>query len=287
MIIFSKPIFETWRYRVYVIKKNPPMIIGILLISLLIFTAIFAPFFRTYDPLEVNPSNRLERPSSKHLLGTDQLGRDVFVRMIYGARITIKIGFAVIFFAFGIGMTMGLISLYNKVFDEVIMRVTDAFISFPYVILAMALCMILGPSLDNAILAMSIVWWPTYARLIRGQGLSVGENLYIEAAKSLGASKSRIIFRHILPNSWAPVLIQATQDFGRVVIYSAGLSFIGLGAQPPIPEWGAMISEGQPYLRIAWWCSTFPGLGIVATVLGFNLLGDGLRDIFDPKARSI
>jgi len=173
------------------------------------------------------------------------------------------------------------------VLDEIIMRLTDAFMSFPYLILAMAISMMLGPSLQNAILAMAVVWWPAYARLIRGQALSVEENTFIEAARSLGASKSRVIFRHILPNSWVPVLIQATQDFGRVVIYAAGLSFIGLGAQPPTPEWGAMISQGHPYLRIAWWCSMFPGLGIIVTVLGTNLLGDGLRDILDPKLKSL
>jgi len=287
MKMLSKYTVETWRYRTYLVKRNPLMILGILLVLLLICSAIFAPLIASHDPIEIKAANRLKPPSLKHIFGTDQLGRDIFSRVIYGARVTIRVGFIVIFFAFNIGLVMGLLALYSQVLDEIIMRFTDAFMSFPYLILAMALAVMLGPSLENAILAMAIVWWPTYARLIRGQALSVQENTFIEAAESLGASRSRVIFCHILPNSWVPVLIQASQDFGRVVIYGAGLSFIGLGAQPPTPEWGTMISEGHSYLRIAWWCSVFPGLGIMTTVLGANLLGDGLRDILDPKLRNL
>jgi peptide/nickel transport system permease protein len=259
------------------------MIVGIILILSVALSAIFSNFIATHDPLKIDAENRLVSPSFKNLFGTDQLGRDVFSRAIYGSRITIQMGFTVIFLSIVIGMCMGILALYNGILDEIIMRVCDAFMSFPYIMLAMAISIMLGPSLQNIILALSFVWWPSYTRLIRGEALSVRENLYVEAARSLGASKSRIIFRHILPNSWVPVLIKATQDFGLVVIYGAGLSFIGLGAQPPTPEWGTMIAEGHPFLRIAHWCSVFPGLGIVVTVLGSNLLGDGLRDLLDEK----
>jgi peptide/nickel transport system permease protein len=277
---------ETLKYSLYQIKKNPLMIVGIILVLFLLLLAVFAPLIATHDPVKINPKQRLSPPSYENLLGTDQLGRDVFSRIVYGSRITIRMGITVILLALGIGMIMGLLALYARILDEIIMRLCDAFMSFPYLILAMAISMMLGPNLQNAILAMSLVWWPSYSRLIRGEALYVKEMPYVEAANSLGASKSRVIFRHVLPNSWVPVLIKATQDFGLVVIYGAGLSFIGLGAQPPQPEWGNMISEGNSFLRIAWWCSVFPGVGIIITVLGSNLLGDGLRDLLDPKLKS-
>jgi peptide/nickel transport system permease protein len=181
---------------------------------------------------------------------------------------------------------VGLFSGYvGGIVDEIIMRVTDIFFSVPYLILAMAIAAALGPNLTNAMISLSIVWWPVYARLIRGQVLLVREYTYVEAARALGASNIRIIFRHILPNSFSPVIVQASLDFGNAVMYAAALSFIGLGAQPPSPEWGAMISMGRNYMRESWWFATFPGLAILVTVLGFNLLGDGLRDIFDPRLR--
>jgi len=285
MKLLSKKRIEKCRYGIYLIKSNPLMMVGILLILVLLLSAIFAPLLARHDPIEINPVKRLKAPSLEHFFGTDQLGRDIYSRILYGARISVRIGFIVILIALTVGTLVGLISIYNTVLDEIMMRLTDAFMSFPYLILAMITTMMLGPSLDNAILAMAIVWWPSYARLLRGQGLSVQKNVYIEASISLGASKSRVIFRHILPNSWVPILIQATQDFGRVVIYAAGLSFIGLGAQPPIPEWGAMISEGHTFLRTAWWCSVFPGVGIMVACMGSNLLGDGLRDVLDPKLK--
>ena len=283
MQLLSSSQAYIWRYRAYRIRKNPLLIVGIILIIMVAMSAIFADLIATHDPLAINPKNRLAPPSFDNFFGTDQLGRDIFSRTIHGSRITIQMGFTVIFIAGVIGLGMGLLALVNPLLDEVIMRTCDAFMSFPYIMLAMAIAIILGPSLQNVILALSFVWWPSYARLVRGEALSVRESLYVESARSLGASKSRIIFRHILPNSWNPVLIKATQDFGLVVIYGAGLSFIGLGAQPPTPEWGTMIADGHPFLRIAYWCSVFPGLGIVVTVMGSNLLGDGLRDLLDEK----
>jgi peptide/nickel transport system permease protein len=285
MKLLSNKRVEKLKYGIYLVEGNPLMMVGTLLILALLLSAILAPFIAGHDPIEIHPVQRLKAPSFGHFFGTDHLGRDIYSRVIYGARISVRIGFVVILIALTLGTLVGLLSLYSSALDEIAMRLTDAFMSFPYLILAMITTMMLGPSLDNAILAMAIVWWPSYARLLRGQGLSVRKNTYIEASISLGASRSRVIFRHILPNSWVPILIQGTQDFGRVVIYAAGLSFIGLGAQPPIPEWGAMISEGHTYLRTAWWCSVFPGLGIMAACMGSNLLGDGLRDILDPKLK--
>jgi peptide/nickel transport system permease protein len=260
--------------------------IGLVIILILCFAAIFAPYVAPHDPFEIDPPQRLKAPTKGYICGTDTAGRDVFSRIIYGSRISIRIGVTVVSMAAIFGSLIGLFSGYmgGKI-DEIIMRITDVFFAVPYLILAMAIAAALGPSLVNAMISLSIVWWPVYARLTRGQALLIRESTYIEAARGLGASTFRIILRHVLPNSFSPVIVQASLDFGNAVMYAAALSFIGLGAQPPTPEWGAMISIGRNYLRDSWWYPTFPGLAILITVLGFNLLGDGLRDILDPRLK--
>jgi peptide/nickel transport system permease protein len=262
------------------------MIVGLAVVSCLILMAVFAPLISPRDPFKINPPDRLKPPSSAHLLGTDVAGRDIFSRIVYGSRITFQIGITVIVLALLIGYLFGITAGYfGGAVDELFMRLTDIFMSFPYLILAMGLTVALGPSINNAMLAMAIVWWPTYARLVRGEVLKLRGRAFITASKGLGATSLFIILRHIVPNSWMPVVVQSSLDFGRVIMYAASLSFIGLGAQPPTPEWGAMISDGRAFLEQAWWYPTFPGLAIMVTILGFNLMGDGLRDILDPRLR--
>jgi peptide/nickel transport system permease protein len=271
---------------IYRVKKSPLTIVGLLIISTLSLTAIFASYIAPYEHDEINPPHRLRPPSREHLCGTDTAGRDIFSRIVYGSRISIQIGVTVVSLAAVFGSLVGLFSGYiGGKFDEVVMRLTDVFFSIPYLILAMAIAAALGPNLVNAMLSLAIVWWPIYARLTRAQALLIRESTYIEAARGLGASNLRIIFRHVLPNSFSPLIVQASLDFGNAVMFAAALSFIGLGAQPPTPEWGAMISMGKNYLRESWWYPTFPGLAIFITVLGFNLIGDGIRDITDPRMK--
>lgn len=271
---------------IYRLKKSPLTIAGSMIICILCFVAIFAPYIAPYEPNEINPPERLLPPCKTHLCGTDTAGRDVFSRIVYGSRISIRIGITVVSIAAIFGSLIGIFSGYigGKV-DEIFMRITDVFFSIPYLILAMAIAAALGPNLLNSMISLSIVWWPVYARLTRGQALLIRESTYIEAARGLGAGSLSIVFRHVFPNCISLIIVQASLDFGNAVMYAAALSFIGLGAQPPTPEWGAMISIGRHYLRDSWWYPTFPGLAILITVLGFNLLGDGLRDMLDPKLK--
>jgi peptide/nickel transport system permease protein len=273
---------------IYRLKKSPLTLVGMGIILCLILTAIFASWIAPYDPYRLDPSNRLKPPSSKHWFGTDTAGRDMLTPIIFGTRISIRIGSTVVFLALISGSLIGLFSGYlGGKFDEVVMRITDIFFSVPYLVLAMAITAALGPGLLNAMLSLSMVWWPIYARLIRGQVLQIREAPYIEAARALGASRRRIIFRHILPNAMTPIIVQGSLDFGNAIMYAAALSFIGLGAHPPAPEWGAMISLARNYLQDSWWFATFPGLAILVTVIGFNLLGDGIRDMTDPRLREV
>jgi len=272
----------------YRLKRSPLTLVGMVIILFLVLTALFAPFIAPYDPFQIDPPNRLKPPSLEHWFGTDTAGRDMLSRVIFGTRISIRIGATVVFLTVISGSLIGLFSGYfGGIFDAVVMRITDIFFSVPYLILAMAITAALGPGLPNAMLSLILVWWPIYARLIRGQVLQIREAPYIEAARGLGASRCRIIFRHILPNAATPIIVQASLDFGNAIMYAAALSFIGLGAQPPAPEWGAMISLARNYLQDSWWFATFPGLAILVTVLGFNLLGDGIRDMTDPRLREI
>lgn len=269
-------------------RRSPLTVAGLILIATLILVALAAPLIAPADPLKQVLSLRLKPPSAAHWLGTDQLGRDVLSRMIYGARISLLIGTIVVGLAASVGTFVGLVAGYaGGWLDEGLMRLTDVFFAFPALILAMAISGALGPSLTNAMIAIAVVSWPIYARLVRAQVLSLREREFVEAARGLGASAAHIIWQHILPNTLAPLLVQASFDMGGAILSAAGLSFIGFGAQPPTAEWGVMISEGRNYIVTQPWLSLFPGLAILLTVAAFNLIGDGLRDALDPRLRGI
>jgi peptide/nickel transport system permease protein len=258
--------------------------VALALIGLFALCAILAPLIAPYDPLTQALGSRLQPPSSAHWLGTDQLGRDILSRLLYGSQISLLIGLVVVASAGVFGTFVGLIAGYaGGLVDEALMRLTEVFLAFPALILAMAIAGALGPSLTNAIIALAAVTWAIYARLARGQILSLRGREFVEAARGIGASHVRIIVRHLLPNAVAPLMVQASFDMGSVIIAAAGLSFIGFGAQPPTPEWGVMISEGRNFISTEPWLSLFPGLAILLAVGSFNLLGDGLRDAFDPR----
>ena len=275
-----------WRRAFRGIRKSRLALFGLLITGLLTFMAILAPLIAPYSPTKMSLRERLSPPSTSHLFGTDDAGRDILSRVIHGSRITLRICIIVVGLTLGIGTLLGILSGYiGGLVDELIMRLNDVFLAFPALILAMAIAAALGPSLENAIIAMVVIWWPRYARVSRGQVLAIREIDYVTAARALGASSSRIMIRHILPNCISPIVVQATLDLGEVVLTAATLSFIGFGAQPPVPEWGAMISVGRNFIRDYWWYPTFPGLAILVTVMGFNLLGDAVRDILDPRLR--
>ena len=266
--------------------REPLAIFGIIIIFIFFLLAVLAPVISTHDPLKVDVLNRLQGPSKEHFLGTDELGRDIYSRIIFGTRKTLQAGVTIVGLAFLIGTSLGSIAgFFGGLIETVIMRAVDIFMSIPYLVLALAVAAALGPSLIHAVIALSFAWWPWYTRMIRGQILSVKENDYIEGGRAVGASSTRILFRHILPNCISPVIVLATLDMGMAIIMAAGLSFIGVGAQPPSPEWGAMLSTGRDYLTTAWWYPIFPGLTLSLAVLGFNLLGDSFRDTLDPKWR--
>ncbi len=274
-----------WRAGLRHLRRSNAAIIGLSIIFFWIFVALFAPRLSPYDPLAQDLMHRLEPPSPTHWFGSDELGRDIFSRVLYGARISMPLGMVVVALSSVIGMIVGGISGYiGGGTDEVIMRIADVFLAFPSLVLAMAITAALGPGLNNAMLAIVVVLWPTYARVIRGQVLAVKSRDYIEAARAIGAPSSRILFRHIFPNSYTPVFVKASLDVGAAILIAAGLSFIGLGAQPPTPEWGAMVSMGRQKFA-QWWIATFPGLAMFTVVMGFNFLGDGLRDLLDPRIR--
>lgn len=270
------------------ILREPLNVLALTLIALFALGAVLAPLIAPYDPLAQDLASRLDPPSGAHWLGTDQLGRDILSRLLYGSRISLVIGVVVVGLAGIFGSFIGLIAGYaGGLVDEGLMRLTEVFLAFPPLILAMAIAGALGPSLTNAIIAIAAVTWAVYARLARGQVLSLRRREYVEAAQSIGASRTRILLRHLLPNAVAPLLIQASFDMGAAIISAAGLSFIGFGAQPPTPEWGVMISEGRNFISTQPWLSLFPGLSILFAVGAFNLLGDGLRDVLDPRLRPV
>ena len=268
------------------LRRNPLVVVAMAIIVLFVLMAAFAPLFTPYDPLHQNIDIALSDPSIEHPFGTDRLGRDLFSRVMHGARISLLSGVQVVFIATLIGVPIGLISgfLGGKV-DETIMRITDMVIAFPGLLLAIFLIVRLGPSLQNAILALGLVWWPLLARITRGEVLREKEQDYATAARALGKSDFQIMVREILPNVWGPVIVTATMSVAEAIIATAALGFIGVGAQPPNPEWGLMISEGRDYLISNWYLSTLPGIAMFVVVLSLILFGDGLRDSLDPTLR--
>jgi peptide/nickel transport system permease protein len=271
--------------------KHPGGVVGGLVTCTFFAIALLAPWLSPYDPLAQDLERRLRGPSCAHLLGTDDLGRDVLSRVMHGARISLTVGFMSIGIAVSGGLTLGLIAgfystgRWGRLVETVIMRTGDILLAFPAVLLAIAIVTAFGPGLRNAMLAIAIIYLPRFIRLVRASILVEKEQTYIEAGQALGVNNRRLLFRHLLPNVLSPVIVQATLALAEAIIEAAALSFLGLGATPPTPEWGAMLSEGRSYLRSAPWVTFFPGMAIFLIVVSFNLLGDGLRDALDPRLR--
>lgn len=297
-----KPRLRELRYSLFLARKSLLAMIGIIMVCFVVAIAILAPILAPpvpgKDPMLIPQDYSLPKPpgADGHILGTGLLGADIYYGVVWGSRTSIVIALYIVFVAIVIGLATGAVAgYYGGKMDELLMRITDIFLSIPGLILAMAVCAVLTRSLDNVMLALIVVWWPPYARIIRGQVLTVKENTYVEAARAVGAKQSRILYRHIIPNTLSPIIVNATLDIGSVVLTTAGLSYIGFGPPVGSAEWGKMVSDGQQFFTgtvfwqgVAynpWWVWVFPGLFIFIFVMGFNLLGDGLRDILDPRLR--
>lgn len=284
-----RPRIKSLRESLYLLSRNKLSLLALIILLLIAFSAVFAPWIIPHpeDLADaVHTEIKLQPPSTEHLMGTDELGRDIFSRVVYGARISLTAALSAVGIALLIGIPLGAIAgSFGGWVDNVIMRITDVFLSFPPLLLAIAMVAVLGGSLNNAVLSIAISWWPWYTRLIRGQAISVKERKFVQAAETIGTSRMKIIFKHIIPNCISPVIVQASMDIGGVILTVASLSFLGLGAQLPTPEWGLMISMGRRFFPDSWWYCIFPGLAIFITVLCFNLLGDAIREILDPKTR--
>ncbi|GGD99540.1 peptide/nickel transport system permease protein [Gemmobacter megaterium] len=267
-------------------RRNPMAMLGATIVVLLLLMAAFAPWVAPYDPITQNLAERLKPPmTGGHLMGTDEFGRDIFSRIVWGSRVTLYIVVLVAVTAPVFGMLIGTVAGYAGGWvDQVLMRITDIFLAFPKLILALALVAVLGPGIENAVLAIALTSWPPYARVARAETLTVRNSDYIAAVQLQGAGPVRIILGHVMPMCLSSVIIRVTLDMAGVILTAAGLGFLGLGAQPPMAEWGMMISSGRKFLFEQWWVATMPGLAIFIVSLGFNLLGDGLRDVLDPRS---
>ena len=281
---------EAFRRGVRKFRSNTLSVIGLTAIILLIILAFIAPYIAPYPEDSFGKTHVMERllpPSAEHPFGTDKVGRDIFSRVIMGTGLALRIGMVIIFLASIIGVTIGSIAAYaGGWLDDLLMRITDIFLTVPALVLAIAITAALGKGITNVMIGIALVWWPGFARLTRSLVLSLKEEAYVEAAGALGANHARILFLHILPNAISPIIVKMSTDFGFAVLTAAALGFIGLGAQPPTPEWGAMINDGRERFPDEWWIATFPGLAIFVMVFSWNLLGDGLRDILDPKSKN-
>ncbi|GAB4525089.1 MAG: ABC transporter permease [Anaerolineae bacterium] len=277
------PSAATTAYRF--LRANPLALTGLIIFLIWVIISVTAPKIAPYGPLEQRVVDRLQPPSREHLFGTDQLGRDVLTRVLFGGRLSLPAGVMVVISACLIGTAIGAMAGFiGGWFDELVMRLTEVFMAFPTIILAMAVAAALGPSLINAILAMVVVWWPNYARVVRSLVLTVKSQDYVEAARAIGVPERRILLTTVLPNCLAPAIVLATIDLGNAILVFAGLSFLGLGPEPSSPEWGRMIADGIQYFD-QWWMAAFPGLAIFTVVMGFNFIGDGIRDALDPRLR--
>ena len=276
---YLKDSYTLWR-------RNHLMVVGTSIIIFLLLVAAVAPLLATHDPYEQILPNRLLPPSNRHFFGTDNLGRDIYSRVVYGSRVTLTIAFLVAAISTPLGLVIGVLAGYfGGALDEILMRLSDVFLAFPKLILAIAFAAALGPGVENAIVAISVANWPSYARLARAETLSVRNNDYIQVIRSMGASNLRIMVGHITPMCLSSIIVRLSLDMGTIILTAAGLGFLGLGAQPPVPEWGLMVSDGRQFLVDQWWVSTLPGFAILIVVMGFNLMGDGFRDILDPHQR--
>lgn len=279
-------VISPWKETFKQLAKNRFAIIGFSIIVFFILVAIIAPLFTSYSYYEQDLASRLKPPSADYWLGTDHLGRDIFTRLVYGARVSLMVGFFAVTGALIFGTLLGIVAGYfGRWIDMVISRIFDILLAFPSILLAIAIVAILGASLQNALIAIAIINIPIFGRLVRSRVISLREEEYIMAAKAQGMKHGRIIFQHILPNSVAPIIVQSTLGFGTAILEAAALGFLGLGAQPPTPEWGQMLADSRDFIQLAPWTVIVPGVAIVLVVLGFNLIGDGLRDALDPKMK--
>ncbi len=269
------------------LTKNSLVVLGCLIIMALLFMTFFPKQFTSYDPIRIDLSKKLEKPGIGHFFGTDSLGRDMFSRIVHGSKVSVIIAISCVLIGSLFGVSLGVMAgFFGGKTDELLMRVMDLIMSFPSLILAMVIAAALGPGIRSAIYAVGFVQIPIYARIARASTLYVKEQIFVTASISLGAKSHRVIFIHILPNILSPIIVQATLGLGSAILTVSGLSFLGLGAQPPVPEWGQMIAEGRAFIVSGeWWVATFPGLAIMLTVMSFNFVGDGLRDILDPRLR--
>ncbi|ULO06670.1 ABC transporter permease [Paenibacillus sp. 19GGS1-52] len=283
----AEKVSSPWRDAWKAFRKNKTAMVGLYIIVFFVLIAIFAPLIAPYGFKEQVLVNRLKPPSSAHWFGTDDLGRDLFTRIMYGARISLWVGFFSVIASIFVGTILGILAgFYGKWIDMLISRLFDILLAFPSILLAIAIVAILGPSLQNALYAIAIVNIPTYGRLVRAKVLSLKSEEYITAARAIGMTNTRILVTHILPNSLTPIIVQGTLGIATAIIEAAALGFLGLGAQPPDPEWGKMLSDSRQFIQKAPWTVIFPGLSIMLTVLGFNLMGDGLRDVLDPRMKN-
>lgn len=275
-----------WRDFARSLLQNTGAVIGLGIICVLILAAVLAPVITRHDPIVINPPDRLQSPSQEHWLGTDPFGRDLYTRVVYGARVSLPVGIIAVTISAFFGVILGLISgYYGRIIDGVIMRLIDVMLAFPGILLALVVVAILGANLQNVMIAVGIGGIPRYTRLVRGSVLAAREHVYVEAARVIGVPDQKILFRHILPNIVGPAVILSTLSVGSAILAAAGLSFLGLGAQPPDAEWGSMLANGRQFLRSDPWVTTVPGIAIMITVLSVNLFGDGLRDVLDPRLR--
>jgi peptide/nickel transport system permease protein len=279
-----------WRKILRKLRENKGAMFGLVMVLAVIISAVFAPFLSPHDPILQDVEKRLIPPvwqtegETNYLLGTDHLGRDIVSRLIYGARISIVVSVSAVVFSAILGTIIGLLSgFYGGNVDNIFMRIADVQLAFPFILLAIAIIAVLGPNLQNIIIVMGITGWVIYARVVRAEVLSLREKEFITSVRALGGSNGRIIFKHLLPNVVAPIIVIITLEMARMIIMEAALSFLGLGIQPPTPTWGGMLADGRVYLATSWWLATFPGLVIMLVVLGINLLGNWLRDILDPR----
>jgi peptide/nickel transport system permease protein len=287
-LVEERPARSEWTRVWSSLRRNRGAMIGLGITLLLVVVAILAPFISPHDPTLMGAGGSLELPSAAHPFGTDKFGRDLFSRIVAGSRLTLFIGVLAVAISCTAGSLLGLLSGYfGGTVDNVIMRAVDVMFSFPDILIALSVVALLGPSLQNAVIAVGISAIPWYARVVRGTVMVEHEKQYFEAARSLGAGHGRLVLRHILPNALPPILVLATLGFSTAILSAAALSFLGLGAQPPEPEWGLELALGRDLMRQAWWIMTFPGIAIAVTVLGFNLLGDGMREALDPRQRRI
>ena len=288
----SAPEERQWVTTLKRLARRRTALFGLAVVAVVILCAVGAPLVTVFDPIEQDINQRLREPGWRnaagqaHVLGTDHLGRDILARIIYGSRVALVVGLSAVLISGVLGMAIGLVSGYfgGKV-DDFFMRLADIQLAFPFILLAIAVIGVLGPSLRNIIVVIGVSSWVVYARVVRGEVLSIREREFVQAAIALGSRDGRVVLRHVLPNAFTPWLVVATLDMARVIVIESALSFLGLGVQPPTPTWGGMLADGRVYLSTAWWLATFPGLAILVTVLGINLLGDGLRDTLDPRLK--